>query len=288
FQSPDGSQWENFHVGTDGPVDGGLNGRTWLFEPPPPIPLQGSFTFRPQESMTITLTATGPGGQTTATVDITVVPPVELQVSANPSNVTAGDPVTVRWTATVLSSGTLTVYGPLLEVSSPFVDISADPHAVELIGPGEDEVVVWHPFANGLQFPWGGELRSEVGVSENGYLTFDPNAEPEFWNEDFPNPFNPEIAIAPFWDDLVTRATGRVYALAQSDGSYVIQWAHVSRYHGSSNTNEYDLNFQVVLFPDGSFEFRYGTMAPPPQANDSFCTDSDCALDAQGASATIG
>lgn len=288
FQSPDGSQWENFHVGTDGPVDGGLNGRTWLFEPPPPIPLQGSFTFRPQESMTITLTATGPGGQTTATVDITVVPPVELQVSANPSTVTAGDPVTVSWTATVLSSGTPTVYGPLLEVSSPFVDISADPNAVELIGPGKDEVVVWHPFANGLQFPWGGELRSAVGVSENGYLTFDPNAEPEFWNEDFPNPFNPEIAIAPFWDDLVTRATGRVYALAQSDGSYVIQWAHVSRYDGSSNTNEYDLNFQVVLFPDGSFEFRYGTMAPPPQANDSNCTDSDCALDAQGASATIG
>jgi len=293
FQLPDGSAWLNLHVGAEDfdvgdPVAGGLSNRTWIVQPVPELSGDDSFTFVPPESMTVTLTATGPGGQTTATVDITVLPLLELQVGATPSSVSAGDPVTVSWTATANVPGTPTVYVPLQEVLSPFVDISTHPNAVQLLGAGEDEEIVWHTFANGLQFPWGGELHSGVGISENGYLTFDPSAWPESWNGELPDPFYPEAALAPFWDDLHTRASGRVHALAQSDGSYVIQWSHVSRYFGSSNTNEYDLNFQVVLFPDGSFEFRYGTMSPPPQANAPDCTSGDCALDAQGASATIG
>lgn len=96
------------------------------------------------------------------------------------------------------------------------------------------------------------------------------------------------VHLAPFWDDLHTRSSGRVHALRTGDGGYVIQWSHVSKETGSSNSNEYDLNFQVVLFPNGAFEFRYGTMDPSPNGGSSCYPTSDCVGDANGASATIG
>jgi hypothetical protein len=251
-------------------------------------PTSGSVVHTPTRTTTYEFIASSADGRT-RTREITVdVSTVELQASVSANSVSVGDPVTLSWDATPVSTGTPSLYLPMREVASTYTDISTHPDAVELIGAGEDDAVVAHTFANGFQFPWGGELHSQVIVFVPGYVSFDPSADWEFSPEPFPDSSTDYVHIAPFWDDLHTQASGRVHALAQSDGSYVIQWSHVSRFWGSDTTNEYDLNFQLVLFPDGAFEFRYGTMAPPPQPFDFFCTDGDCALDAQGASASIG
>lgn len=251
-------------------------------------PSGGSVVYEPTETTTFALTVSSADGRT-RTREITVdVYTVVLQASVDTTSVTPGGGVTLSWDATPISSGTPTMYLPMREVASAYTDISTDPDAVELIGAGADDTIVLHTFANGFQFPWGGEMHSQVAVFVPGYISFDPLADWEFTPEPFPTWGTEYVHIAPFWDDLHTRVSGRVHALAQSDGSYVIQWSHVSRFHGSSDANEYDLNFQLVLFPDGAFEFRYGTMAPPPIAFDFSCTQLDCTLDAQGASAGIG
>lgn len=79
--------------------------------------------------------------------------------------------------------------------------------------------------------------------------------------------------LAPFWDDIRAPGGGRILAAVLEDGSHVIQWSKMDR-----NSRGADLNFQVVLFPDGAIEYRYGTMAPG-------CIDE---LEANGSSATIG
>ena len=286
YQSPGAEHWLNFHVGSEGPVEGGLTGRSWIFEPPSSLPPSGTHTFRPERSSTITLRATSAKGETVATVDVVVNPPAKVTATANPTSVSIGEPVNLSWSTTARLPGTPTVYLPMREVLSPFVDISTHPDAVQLVEPLVIDAVVWLPFAGGFQFPWGGELHSGVGVSVSGYLTFVTTVRSFYRNRSFP--FGVPVAIAPFWDTLFTGPSGGVFALALEDGTHIIQWSGMSCLAGSFGDSVYDLNFQVALLPDGSFEFRYGTMAPPVLTSHPDCIGGDCALEAQGARATIG
>lgn len=172
--------------------------------------------------------------------------------------------------------------------SSPFADIRTDPDAVQILGGSPNLTVVDHVFAGGFTFPYYGQTYSSVRVSPDGYISFDPSTVSVTDNTRLPSSTNLRVHIAAFWDALHTRSSGQVHALHAADGSYIFQWSHVSKHVGSSDTNEYDLNFQIVLFPTGSFEFRYGTMDPPPTGSGSCYPTSDCAGDANGASATIG
>jgi len=286
YQSPGAEHWLNFHVGSEGPVEGGLTGRSWIFEPPSSLPPSGTHAFRPERSSTITLRATSAKGETVATVDVVVNPPAKVTATANPTSVSIGEPVNSSWSTTARLPGTPTVYLPMREVLSPFVDISTHPDAVQLVEPLVIDAVVWLPFAGGFQFPWGGELHSGVGVSVSGYLTFETTVRSFYRNRSFP--FGVPVAIAPFWDTLFTGPSGGVFALVLEDGTHIIQWSGMSCLAGSFGDSVYDLNFQVALLPDGSFEFRYGTMAPPVLTSHPDCIGGDCALEAQGARATIG
>lgn len=172
--------------------------------------------------------------------------------------------------------------------SSPFADIRTDPDAVQILGGSPNLTVVDHVFAGGFTFPYYGQTYSSVRVSPDGYISFDPSTVSVTDNTRLPSSTNARVHIAAFWDALHTRSSGQVHALHAADGSYIFQWSHVSKRVGSSDTNEYDLNFQIVLFPTGSFQFRYGTMDPPPTGSGSCYPTSDCAGDANGASATIG
>lgn len=257
---------------------------------------QGSVGHFPTEPTTYELTLESLGRTKTETVTVEVRT-FALQFDASATSGFPGDSVTLSWNVTSFGADEPNVMLPVFEIdaaSSPFVDISQEPAAVELIGAGVDSGIPRHDFANGFLFPFDGVDRDGVRVSSDGYLSFDlTGATSTTWtNTTLPNSGTSQrrIHIAPFWDDLHTRSTGRVHALATDSGSYIFQWSHISKVTGSSSTEprEYDLNFQVELYADGSFEFRYGTMDNhTATASNCYPTD-DCVGDANGASATIG
>ncbi|MFC1599355.1 hypothetical protein ACFL2W_01065, partial [Candidatus Omnitrophota bacterium] len=63
--------------------------------------LSGSEVVTPASTTTYTLTATGPGGSVSQSVTVTVgtTPPTSFSVTAFPSAVAQGDPITVNWSA---------------------------------------------------------------------------------------------------------------------------------------------------------------------------------------------
>lgn len=250
-------------------------------------PAADSAVHAPAERTTYVLTIEAVDGRTREAEVEVELRTVELTVGMTPGTIQPGESSSLSWDATALVGGTPTVYLPMTETISVYTDISGDPNAVELLGVGEDGAGAVHTFANGFSFPFGGELHTELKVFTDGFVSFDTGSFTSFTNDPFPVESKDQVHIAPFWDDLHTRADGRVYAL-ESGGSYIIQWSEMSRWAGSDDSNQYDLNFQLVLHADGGFEFLYGAMQPPPNVTDSNCTLDDCSLDAQGASATIG
>lgn len=220
-----------------------------------------------------TLKAWSEIGEDERTAEVVVDDTPSVTLTASTAEYDGREPVTLSWTVTPNVEWTPTVYLPMREVDSPFVDISTRPNVVDLFEAGADDSITWFSFAEGFLFPWGGELHSGVAVSSDGFLSFDPAAWPYHWNGPLPDRVRGEVHLAPFWDDIRAPGGGRILAAVLEDGSHVIQWSKMDRYSRGA-----DLNFQVVLFPDGAIEYRYGTMAPG-------CIDE---LEANGSSATIG
>ncbi|HEY0841044.1 MAG TPA: hypothetical protein VGD74_12725 [Vulgatibacter sp.] len=145
-------------------------------------------------------------------------------------------------------------------LDAPFEDISAT--GTELT----DLVDVWGvrqmvQLPAGFVFPFLGEGQTAIQVGSSGYLGFDPTTVHPDWRTEMPAGRN-GVHIAPFWEDLRGYANGRVYVehLVDAAGErYIVQWTNFEYVEWPSGPGA-DLNFQVVLFPDGSFEFRYGAM----------------------------
>lgn len=247
-----------------------------------------SIVLQPTEGTTYVLTLDSLGRTKTSerTVEVrTFEFDIDLPGDHFPNEV-----VELDWEVNPIGGGTPFVYRSMDEVASPFFDIRGEAGVVQLVGGGTDGTVADHSFAGGFSFPYFGEAQTSVRVSTDGYLSFDSSTSTTLSNLRLPSSDSTprRVHIAPFWDDLHTRTSGRVHALHANDGSYIIQWSAVSKYVGSSTSIEYDLNFQVVLFPNGAFEFRYGTMTPPSTTDSSCYPSKDCSDDANGASATIG
>ena len=131
--------------------------------------------------------------------------------------------------------------------------------------PADGCAVVQLPFA----FPFGGTPRTQARVFLHGVVGFDmayqgsalPNAQ-------LPSTTASFVGLAPFWQSLrqsVTGAarTGRIFmdqGTGPKGGFAVIQWAGFWSATATS-AQPVDLNFEVVLFEDGDFDFRYGTMS---------------------------
>ncbi|PAP77920.1 choice-of-anchor B family protein [Rubrivirga marina] len=112
------------------------------------------------------------------------------------------------------------------------------------------------PFA----FPFYGADKSSVRVYTNGFLTFSSTVGNSYTNPSgFPGtsgPTNIDDVIAPFWDDLDLSSAGTVYTETLGDGRFVVQWDEARLYDASGSS----MTFQVILAPDGTIEFQYGTM----------------------------
>ncbi len=214
-----------------------------------------------------------------------------LDVNVSPSSISSGDEATVSWTVGVADpSLNPVVLTPMQEDPSLFFDDLTWMTDVELlIGPDVDTGAVTFDFDEDFSFPYLGIPRSAVRVASDGFLTFDLSAASTPTNQRLPNATYQRVHLAPFWEDLHTRLNGQVLAARIDADTYVIQWNHMSLFYGSDDSNESNLNFQVVLHRDGRFEYRYGDMLPSPAGGSSTdCYPQSCENEANGSSATIG
>jgi len=229
---------------------------------------------------------------------------VAVEVERMVMNVTApgtshpGAPVAIQWDLSISDpSLNPVVLTPMEEKSGlPFSarDISADPDAIEIWGPGTTAGISEHQFTDGFTFDFLGTTMTSARISVEGYISFDSTATSSTGvNQFIPNNSTSyrRVHLAPFWDDLSTLTKGRVLAKQWDADTYVIQWSSMSLNLGSTgSTNEYFLNFLVVLHRNGDFEYRYGLMLPPPvpTTSSTACYPSSCENEANGAAATIG
>src|SRR5690606_11671630 len=148
----------------------------------------------------------------------------------------------------------------------------------------EDDGCATLDFPEGFTFPFAGLEHASIVVQANGFLGFGTETPTPYNNQDLPSSLS-AANILPFWDDLVGTPNSFHYLHGvDAEGQYlIIQWAELVPY-----PNHGVISFQAVLRDDGSVEFRYGAMDPPPTGNSSCYPTTDCVGDANGASATIG
>ncbi|MDF5753863.1 S8 family serine peptidase [Spongiactinospora sp. TRM90649] len=133
---------------------------------------------------------------------------------------------------------------------------------------GDDQsLAVTLPF----QIPFYGAGQSRVQVATNGFASFG-GASTANGNGTLPSTGTPNLAVYPFWDDLVVDETAGVYTAtvgAAPHRSFVIEWRNVKYY----DQTDQRITFSALLGEDGTIGYRY--------------KDVDSVRD-QGSSATIG
>jgi hypothetical protein len=110
-----------------------------------------------------------------------------------------------------------------------------------------------------LPFPFvhSNTVSNTIDVASNGFIWVDPTAQ---WNprccEGNPQQlFQDPGSICPMWMDLYPPGGGGVYADADPSGSaFYVTWDQVPEYYNGSPQT-----FQLALYPNGGFEFRYQT-----------------------------
>ncbi|MFH1680536.1 MAG: right-handed parallel beta-helix repeat-containing protein, partial [Candidatus Eisenbacteria bacterium] len=107
-----------------------------------------------------------------------------------------------------------------------------------------------------FDFPFYGVAYASLKISSNGYLTFGPDGT-DYSNDSIPCTQDPDALVAVFWDDLDPTLGGSVHYHSAPD-QVIVQYEDVQRYGGSD-----PYTFQVVLYENGSIDFRYLVMYGP-------------------------
>ncbi len=244
-----------------------------------------SIVVSPSATTEYVLTAGDSGRTRTARTSVVVRTATVDSVSATATQVLGGTPVTLSWSTSGASGAFVSGRMPAnpatdISSSSSYIDVSTSPTAQRLTlssNTGYADVTL----PAGMGFPYFGERQTAVRVFAYGYLSFNPRASTNSTNAQFPTAsgLSNNVHLAPFWDSLSAQATGTVWVDSGSDalGRYVVvQWKNFQ--FSSSTYNAADLNFEVLLREDGTFEYRYGVMASNA-ANPTY---------GNGVSATIG
>jgi hypothetical protein len=144
-----------------------------------------------------------------------------------------------------------------------FEDISATGTVITAFDNTDDTAAA---FSFSPAFNFFGKPRNIVSVGINGLITFLPGTSATaFSNVAIPAVATPNDMICPMWMDMYMRTTqtgGHAYIQALgSPNRLIMQWKDVSTRTSSTVTPD-KMNFEVVLFLDGSntFDIRYGTM----------------------------
>jgi len=127
----------------------------------------------------------------------------------------------------------------------------------------------------GFPFTWFGKSFTDVGISVNGYLTFGTNlSEPE--NDCLPTIDDPNLVIAPFWDDLkIARVTGDGVWVGNfgtaPNRMFVVSWKAHDFYDSENQYPAYQ--FQAILHEqEGEVVFQYKAMDGAPKGDGSSAT----------------
>ena len=110
------------------------------------------------------------------------------------------------------------------------------------------------PFPTGFNFKFYGEVKTQIYLSSNGFISFDNITETTYSNEGIPTPGMPDNMISPFWDDLDGSNQGTVYYQQTAD-KLIIQYTNWQRYSATGS-----LTFQVVLQSNNKIYFYYNNM----------------------------
>jgi hypothetical protein len=110
------------------------------------------------------------------------------------------------------------------------------------------------PFALGFPFKFYGETKTQLYVSTNGLVTFEPIANNIFSNASIPNSASPNDIIAPFWDDLEGGTQGKIY-YQQAGNKFIVQFTNWIKYNSTQPNT-----FQVVLHSNGKIFIYYNSM----------------------------
>lgn len=197
------------------------------------------------------------GHETTADHRIGLAPATVTSFKANgvaaPGvlDVFMGDEITLEWT---------TERADAAHLQEGFIDISQRPNAVERSFLSSSAIAVETlPFPGGFSFPAQGQDFTAARIGRSGFLSFDLTATGNATNAVLPSTSQNtrRYDLLPFWDGLLGGTVWR--ELVHADLSHlIIQWTGMDFSAGSGKPG--DLTFQVVLYEDGSFEYRYGEM----------------------------
>jgi subtilisin family serine protease len=138
--------------------------------------------------------------------------------------------------------------GPVFD----WVDISA---MGQTIGNADDES--YGPYDLGFAFPYYGDAYTQVRICTNGFITFDTSSNDPYSNDPMPNTDDPDLMIAPLWDDLNPSQGGDIYRYHDvANARYIVQWDGVPHYY-----DEGSFTFQVLLYETGVIVFQYQSIS---------------------------
>ena len=167
-----------------------------------------------------------------------------------------------------------------------FEDISFSGTIAGLTGADDAVVNVALPFT----FNYFGIDYTDGNISSNGNFQLGTANSTAFFNEPIPSAAAPNNGMYVMWDDLDLDITGEVYYQTLGtpgvDQRFIIQWNNVGQYNGGVTPLDAS-TFQIVLFEDGSFEYRYLSVAPEGGSAGSADTTTFGAEDATGTTALI-
>ncbi len=114
------------------------------------------------------------------------------------------------------------------------------------------------PVALPFSFPFFGRTFDSIYVNFKGYITFEPLYLPGLFTTNENSMLRMIGSIAPAFSQQFT------YQAAKNDGIFlqadtsrvIIRWKATVKEHLTNSTDD----FALILYPDGRFEFRYGTM----------------------------
>ena len=117
---------------------------------------------------------------------------------------------------------------------------------------GDDQVS--GAFNLGFTFDFYGQEFTQSRISTNGCLHFKTSG--AYCNDYTPDPLTSQFTytLVPFWTDLI-RDSGSSMLAKSFDDKTVFGWYNMREYNRAS-----DNSFEVILWRDDNFEFRYGAL----------------------------
>ncbi len=139
----------------------------------------------------------------------------------------------------------------------------------------------------GFTFTYYGNDYTSMTVGSNGWISFEPEAIPYFWNFSIPMPMGPSAMIAPYFDDLDDNLGEEefnvFYWYDEDQGRIIVQWDNVANGEDDEECPDcvretfelilYDPSVHPTITGDGEIVFQY------QEIND---------IDANGNYSTIG